>query len=516
MVFSALFGKKKEKEPERPAKSTPSSVSSSARPSPSKNSSAAKAASIAVAAGDAPTTSPGGPATTTPPSAREIARATAEKIDKIESEMTLDYTGRNTTPGKSPYSSSGNSMTSSQTGQTGGPHTSGPSGPPTTVPRKRTKRADGTTTLPSLGQTTDILLGDSILANAMELTDSAYSPAIEEAAILYANGQPLPAVAVLMDAIKGDTPGQTNTQAWSMLFELYQVLGKRTEFENLAIDYAVRFETSAPTWSESATAVTPPPARESSGSGPARVEFKALLGNSIVPQLDQLKRLAQKSPVLHLDFTHVSGADAIGADLILRVFAAFQKSNHEVVIEGAAHLAERLLASIEVGRRDTSNAVWMLLLEMYRVLGRQAAFEETSIDYCVTYEVSPPSWEAPSAKFKLGDSLFSTPDHTPESPLPELTELPIDTIALAGDLLGKAEAELLRLTNFAAEHRRIVVDCSKLRRVDFTAAGVLLNWAVGAQGASKSIDFRDVSNLVAALLIVMGLHEVAHIERRKL
>jgi hypothetical protein len=44
---------------------------------------------------------------------------------------------------------------------------------------------------------------------------------------------------------------------------------------------------------------------------------------------------------------------------------------------------------------------------------------------------------------------------------------------------------------------------------------VLLNWAVGAQSSNKSIEFREVSNLVAALLAVMGLHEVASIERRR-
>ena len=42
---------------------------------------------------------------------------------------------------------------------------------------------------------------------------------------------------------------------------------------------------------------------------------------------------------------------------------------------------------------------------------------------------------------------------------------------------------------------KIVVDCTRLRRVDFTAAGVLLNWAVGAQSSNKSIEFREVSNL---------------------
>ncbi len=508
MVFSALFGKKKDKEPERPAKSTPSSV----RPS---RTSTAKAPATSGSAVDTPTTGGGAATTTISPSAREIARATAEKIDKIESEMTLDYTGRNTQPGPAPASSAPSSHTTSQYGQTSltGSTTQGPSG---TSARKRSRRPEGATTLPSLGQTTDILLGDSILANAMELTDSASSPAIEEAAILYANGQPLPAVAVLADAVKSDTSNNANSQPWAMLFELYQVLGKRAEFENLAIDYAVRFETSAPAWSESAAAAAPAPPASPAHPSRTTVAFKGLLGTGIVPQLDQLKRMAQKSRVLHLDFTQITSTDEVGADLILRVFAAFQKSNHEVIIEGAANLAERLLASIEVGRRDASNAAWMLLLEMYRVLGRQAAFEETSIDYCVTYEVSPPSWEAPSTKFKLGDSVPTEPEEALDSPLPEVVALPLDTIALAGDLLGKAEAELLRLTNFAAEHRRIVVDCSKLRRVDFTAAGVLLNWAVGAQGASKAIEFREVSNLVAALLIVMGLHEVAQIERRKL
>ncbi|MGA2551009.1 MAG: STAS domain-containing protein [Burkholderiaceae bacterium] len=436
--------------------------------------------------------------------------------------MTLDYTGRSSSSSRtSPSRVSATSpspapvaQTTSQFGQPLGGNTG--TGSETVVARKRAKRADGITTLPSLGQTTDILLGDSILANAMELTDSASSPAIEEAAILYANGQPLPAVAVLTDAIQSESFSQANSQAWSMLFELYQVIGKRAEFENLAIDYAVRFETSAPAWSESASAPAPPK-QPVNHANRATVTFKGTLSDNIVPQLDQLKRLAQKSPVLHLDFSQVSAADAVGADLILRVFAAFQKSNHEVVMEGAANLAERLLASIEVGRRDSSNAAWMLLLEMYRVLGRQAAFEETSIDYCVTYEVSPPSWEAPSSKFKLGDSVFAGPaEDVLQSPLPEIQDMPVDTMGLSGDLLGKAEAELLRLNNFAAEHRRIVVDCSKLRRVDFTAAGVLLNWAVGAQGANKSIEFRDVSNLVAALLVVMGVHDVAQIERRKL
>ena len=297
-----------------------------------------------------------------------------------------------------------------------------------------------------------------------------------------------------------------------MLLELYQSLGKRAEFETLAIDFAVRFETSAPAWSD--TAARKPVTRPVPAPTRAAIVFKGALDIRIVPQLEQLKKLAQRNAVLHLEFDQVTAVDAQGADLILRVFAAFQKSNHEVAISGVGSLADRLRDAIEVGRRDASNAVWMLLLEVYRILGRQAAFEETSIDYCVTFEVSPPPWEPASPKYVVVDGKGETPIAAePEAPAEEVLEP--DHVALSGDLVGKSEDALAKLTEFAAERQHVVVDCTKLTRVDFTAAGLLLNWAVGMRGQRKSIEFVHVGHLVAALFVVMGLHEVVPIERRK-
>lgn len=196
------------------------------------------------------------------------------------------------------------------------------------------------------------------------------------------------------------------------------------------------------------------------------------------------------------------------------MFAAFQKSNHEVVIRGARHLTDRLQTALEVGRRDASNAVWMLLLEVYRILGRQAAFEETSIDYCVTYEVSPPPWEPASPKYRIEDQNIAAAPV--EAAAPDQGEiLPTDTVALSGELLGRSESDFQRLTSFATNHQHIIIDCTRLVRVDFTAAGLLLNWAVGMRGARKDIEFVRVGHLVAALFVVMGLHEVVPVARRK-
>ena len=45
------------------------------------------------------------------------------------------------------------------------------------------------------------------------------------------------------------------------------------------------------------------------------------------------------------------------------------------------------------GVRDADPAYWQLRLDALRMTNRPDQFDEAAIDYCVTYEVSPPSWE---------------------------------------------------------------------------------------------------------------------------
>ena len=468
MALSRLFGKKKGKDDQPPDRAPGDDV----RADPARRPSDPAARRRTSGTRSPPTLSP-----------RDVARATAEKIDLIESQI------------ESEIMQSRSDYTASQTRRPGAAR-----------PQEGRAASSGST----ISATTDLMLGDSQLAHSMEL-QAAGNPVLEEAAILYANGQDLPAIAVLAAAVANDRSPET----WLMLLELYQSSGKRAEFDKLAVDFAVRFETSAPAWSDEQAKKTVK--RAAPTAERAAIVFKGALDARIVPKLEELKRLAQRNAVLHLEFDQVTSVDAQGADLILRVFAAFQKSNHEVAIRGASRLADRLHAAIEVGRRDASNAVWMLLLEVYRILGRQGAFEEASIDYCVTYEVSPPSWEPASSKYIVEDQAVAAGPAPVAANDDAATDEPLgpDRIALVGDLVGKSETELARLTQFANDRQRIVVDCAKLARVDFTAAGLLLNWAVGMRGQKKDIAFVNVGHLVAALFMVMGLHEVVPIERRK-
>lgn len=53
--------------------------------------------------------------------------------------------------------------------------------------------------------------------------------------------------------------------------------------------------------------------------------------------------------------------------------------------------------------------------------------------------------------------------------------------------------------------------CSRLIRVDFAAAGALLNWVSTAQTQGRMVQFMAVHRLVAGFFKVLGISDVAHV-----
>ena len=109
------------------------------------------------------------------------------------------------------------------------------------------------------------LLGDQAGAMAIDVNGSALPSVLEEAAILYSNGQSQPAALALRQALGDTSLGGYQALAWLMLLDLHQALGDRAAFEALALEYAARFESSPPGWSEQlgaqASVARPPAAR---------------------------------------------------------------------------------------------------------------------------------------------------------------------------------------------------------------------------------------------------------------
>jgi ABC-type transporter Mla MlaB component len=61
----------------------------------------------------------------------------------------------------------------------------------------------------------------------------------------------------------------------------------------------------------------------------------------------------------------------------------------------------------------------------------------------------------------------------------------------------------------------MVISCAKLIRVDFSAAGTLLNWVSARQDEGRSVHFYDVNRLVAAFFNVIGITEHAKVTTRR-
>ena len=323
--------------------------------------------------------------------------------------------------------------------------------------------------------------------------------ALEEAAVMYAAGLELDAMRRLETAIKnGEDLGDAAVRAWGGLFDLLQVLGRRPAFDALALTFARRFEKSPPTWSPAVDG--PHIATESSG-GRAHVSLSGALNAGIGEVLKQTMKLAATSSVVRMDLTKLVDADNNGAMLLMRAMAALKRAKKELVFGGPEHLAQILAAKMVPGeRRDES--MWLLLLELYQQAFRQDAFEEAAVNYAVTFEVSPPSWEALPAG-------AATPPQSEESPAPKTGGL-----VLHGQLLGATAADFAPLEAALTGRDESEIDAHNLARIDAASAAQLLATLTHLSAAGKKLRIIGLSTLIAAYLETLGFTDVAELRYR--
>ena len=420
---------------------------------------------------------------------RDMARKTALKIDAIESEMSSELSrppnraklgATNTSTAARKFN--GNALTSMNfdDGNTA------------------ISTEHFSATLPVMGMATDYLLGADATTEKVRVAAIETPAVIEEAAILFANDQDDLVESILLSTIHDDTLGSGTRTTWWMLFDFYQILGKQTEFDNLALGYASKFETSPPTWVALSA---------DSGSGGASgsntaVVFSGNLDELISKQIDRALKISAVSPALRFEFSRVASATTDGCTLLLAGIKKLQQQGCDLTVAGANELVKSIRVIIEVGRRDESEAPWLLLLEVLQLMNRQQDFEEASIDYCVTFEVSPPAFIAPKT------NVTASAEDYIEDALP-------DNVLMMPTVLDSKSDLVDTITKFIHQHNPAVLDCSHLTRVDFSAASQLLAGLAPMAGDNRVVELNNVNHLVHALFNVIGLREVARISPRK-
>ncbi len=194
---------------------------------------------------------------------------------------------------------------------------------------------------------------------------------------------------------------------------------------------------------------------------------------------------------------------------------------------GGEHLNQVLADHAPTSVRDADPDFWLLRLEILRLANRPDQFDEVAIDYCVTYEVSPPSWERATCTLRMssGSGVTVVPlSHVSEVSTgfveSELHDdhhpLQMASVELSGQLVGDISKILAGLDAQLGSASVVNVSCARLIRIDFIAAGDLLNWVLARRGENRAVNFEDAHRLVALFCGAMGINEHARVKVRNI
>jgi hypothetical protein len=217
----------------------------------------------------------------------------------------------------------------------------------------------------------------------------------------------------------------------------------------------------------------------------------------------------------YLDWSQLS---TIAADAMPLLEGLFSSLCDEVVtlrFTGQESLFNALRAITPSGSRTIEPTWWGVRLNALRAVGLQDDFELAALDYCVTYETAPPTWIAPRCKFEASDSGQHKPDFSAQT-VPGGFEGGVESLSLAlrGEVVGDATFALAILDAAPMTGPRLMIACGELLRVDFAAAGSILNWVAMRQAEGKQVHFLNVHRLVAAFFNVIGINEHAKVVPR--
>ena len=360
---------------------------------------------------------------------------------------------------------------------------------------------------------------------SVELGDGGDDPSLQDAAIRFAEGDDAGAEAVLMAVLRSQGEQAANADACAAaLFDFYRSTGQQVRFDVAAIDYAERFGCSAPEWFSVpellGRRVAAFPAKQPVATGNKNQvvwECPAELDSSAVKALRSSLALTQAPPHLHWGQLVSIHPDALGE--LTNLFEKWCAQNVTLYFGEIGVLEDALKSATPVSDIRVDHLWWRLRLDVLCVLGKHDYFEDVALDYCVLYEVSPPSWKDPQCECVhelANDSDFVHPVDARHS-TPFAVDQPSQEsaiIELSGELLGDAVDALAKLGHRVGGANHLVVSCVRLIRVDFSAAGSILNWVAMSEAAGCRIEFSNVSRLVAAFFNVVGINEHARIVLR--
>lgn len=361
---------------------------------------------------------------------------------------------------------------------------------------------------------------------AVEPLPEHIESALQDAAIHFAEGDSASAEAVLLGLLQADgIATRTADVVASALFDLYRASGQQDGFDVVAMDYAERFGRSPGEWfslpemlqGHAETLVAAPAA-----AGPATSHGKAWESPQVLSAsaLSALRaQFSAPQAAWHVDWIALADIEPEAAPALADLMALWTSQPVELHWSGV----ESLLRALELHTPADDNTVdtlwWRLRLDALSILHRVDDFESLALDYCVVYEVSPPSWKPAACTFIQDQSISSFggltegPASVPADDLPVLAG-PFAACELVGEVCGEATPAMAKLIAAGESADHVVVSCALAVRLDFPAAGSVLNWVIERESQGCQVQFVQVPRLVAVFFQMLGIDRYAKIAVR--
>lgn len=337
----------------------------------------------------------------------------------------------------------------------------------------------------------------------------AFDTPLEEAAVRFAQGDDPGAESALRQALVPGSAFADQLQTWRALLDFYRATGDAERFAEAAPPYAERFGRPMPAW-VSLRAL----ARDArTGEVAQRLDARADADWQAPARLDRPALLAltqalsrAKGSVWRLDWRGLGQIESDAVQPLTTLVTHWALSPVQMGFLGAERLLQVLDAATPLGERGVDAGWWSLRLAVLRLLNRLDDFELVALNYCITYEITPPSWQPPHGTVaEMVDAAVPTGRASLAEPAAVRGAFLAGELAGADSLPWQRIEEALDRAGAAPE-----IDCTALVRMDLAAAEALR----ARLGARPGLRLLEVHGVLAEFLRLTGVDRCAAVVPR--
>jgi hypothetical protein len=331
-----------------------------------------------------------------------------------------------------------------------------------------------------------------------------------DSALLYAAGEFKAAEEILVRQLGApDLDSAASEELFFALFDVYRCAGQHERFEALAVDFATRFGRSPAEWFVLADnePKTPDPQLEV-----AYWKCPAVLNVSAMADL--LKRVSETDTVCAINWLAVQQIDMQVQQALARQISQWCQRPVALQWLGIGSLMAALDTCKETCFLAESEPWWSIQLDLLCMSHAMQAFEDLALEYCVRFEVSPPSWKTVSCNLgmasttrTIGQVVAKPPHEAPDAGANP--EAHFCLYELNGNITGDIPQALLKLREMSHSANLVTVSCKRLGRIDLQASQALLNWAQERHEQELETHFKLLPRLVWVYFYMLGMDQWA-------